>query len=51
MNNGRLEAFSDGLMAVLIMVLFFRLSPVAFVTGWMGENRFALPGCAAESCA
>ena len=36
MSKGRLEAFSDGVLAIIIW-----LSLTPFVTAWMGENAFA----------
>ena len=56
MSKGRLEAFSDGVLAIIITImvlelkggilwanlhLLFWLSLVPFVTAWMGENHFA----------
>jgi uncharacterized membrane protein len=39
--RGRLEAFSDGVLAMANLHLLFWLSLVPFTTGWMGENHFA----------
>jgi TMEM175 potassium channel family protein len=43
MEKGRLEAFSDGVVAVIItiMVLEMKVPHEVDVTGWMGENKFA----------
>ena len=58
MDKGRLEAFSDGVIAIIIMVhpiqkvngsillanlhLLFWLSLIPFVTGWMGKTSLPL---------
>lgn len=39
MGKGRLEAFSDGVIAIILTIMVLSLIP--FVTGWMGENHFA----------
>ena len=39
MPTTRLEAFSDGVLAIIITIMVLSLLP--FVTGWMGENHFA----------
>jgi uncharacterized membrane protein len=47
MDKTRLEAFSDGVIAILIRILWanshllFWLSLVPFATAWMGEAHFA----------
>ena len=56
MGKGRLEAFSDGVIAIIITIMVLEMKvphsdglatlkpPIPFVTGWMGENHFhALP--------
>ena len=53
MSKGRMEAFSDGVLAVIITIMVLEmksprgmtlaaLAPVLpFTTAWMGENHFA----------
>lgn len=41
MSKGRLEAFSDGVFAIIITIMVLELSLVPFVTAWMGENHFS----------